>query len=84
VEAPEVVPVKPIEPVKPAEKVAKTKFPRFDQVIQEGGYAKRVIWLEVSKDKWKRFDSERDASAYSPEPEAPKADGDKDSPKASQ
>lgn len=42
------------------------KLPRFEQVIQEGGQTKRVIWLEISEEKWKRFDSEKDANEYKP------------------
>jgi hypothetical protein len=80
IEKPAVEPVRPVDPVKP---VVKTKYPRFDQVIQEGGYTKRVIWLEVAPDKWKRFDSERDAEAYQPPSNAP-TDGEKDSPKTGQ
>jgi Flp pilus assembly protein CpaB len=52
----------------------KKKFPRFEQVFQAGGRTVRVIWLEVAPDKWKRFESERDAENYKPEPEAPKGD----------
>jgi pilus assembly protein CpaB len=76
-------PVAPPPEVRPTERPVpvKTKFPRFEQIIQEGGYSKRIIWLEVTPNKWKRFDSERDAEAY--QPEAPKAE-DKDSPKTDQ
>jgi len=93
------VETKPADPVKPVEAEPKTqptpaavvekkKLPRFEQFFQEGGKAVKVIWLEVAPDKWKRFDSEKDADAYQPEPEAPKADGDKgeksEGPKADQ
>lgn len=61
-------PVEKPEVVKAPEKI---KLPRFDQVIQEGGKAKRVVWLEVAPSKWKRFDDEKEADAYVPE--APKA-----------
>lgn len=59
------------------------KLPRFEQVIQEGGHARKVIWVEVAKDKWKRFDTEKDADEYKPDADGPKADAPKgDSPKA--
>jgi len=51
----------------------KVKFPRHETTIVEGGRAKRIIWLEVAPSKWKRFDSEKEADAYQPEPET-KAD----------
>jgi hypothetical protein len=54
----------------PAERA---RFPRFEQVIQEGGRTRTIIWLEVAPEKWKRFDSEKDVDEYRPEPEAPKA-----------
>jgi pilus assembly protein CpaB len=66
-------PVSPPPEAKPA-LAAKIKLPRFDQVIQEGGQAKRVIWLEVGPDKWKRFDSEKEASEYKPDADAHKAE----------
>ena len=51
------------------------KLPRFEQVIQEGGKAKRVIWVEIGEDKWKSFDTEKDAEEYKPTSDAPKAGG---------
>jgi len=65
--------------------VEKKKFPRFDTIIQEGGTSKRIIWLEIAPDKWKRFDSEKDADDYKPEADAHKADAEKtESPKVDQ
>lgn len=65
--------------------VEKKKLPRFEQVIQEAGMAKRVIWLEIAPEKWKRFDSDKDADGYKPEADAPKADAEKsESPKVDQ
>jgi len=72
--APPVGPVAPPPETKPA--VVTEKKPRarrFEQVIQSGGTAHRVVWVEVAPDKWKRFDSEREANEYKPE-EAPKAE----------
>lgn len=42
------------------------KFNRFETVIQEAGQAKRIIWLEIGPDKWKRFDTEKEAADYKP------------------
>ena len=68
----------PVGPVAPPPGTAvtekKPRLPRFEQVIQAGGGAQRVIWLEVTPGKWKRFDSEREANDYKPEPDAPKAE----------
>jgi hypothetical protein len=38
-------------------------FERFEQVIVEGGFSKRIIWLLVDG-KWKRFDSEREVDDF--------------------
>lgn len=62
----------------------KTKLPRFEQVIQAGGQAHRVIWLEVAPSKWKRFDTEKEANDYKPELDAPKADDKPDGNKTEQ
>lgn len=79
---------KPADPAAPPPAppvvVEKKKFPRFEQVIQGGGQARKVIWLEVAPDQWKRFDSEKDADAYQPEAEAPKADDPADDSKTEQ
>jgi len=76
-------PVAPPPDAKPTTVKAKPKFPRFEQVIQAGGGAQRIIWLEVAPSKWKRFDSEREANEYRPEADAPKAE-DKDGTKTEQ
>jgi len=70
---PTVVPPTNVTPT-PAVISEKKHFPRFETTIVEGGRAKRIIWLEVGPSKWKRFDSEREADAYQPEPESGKAD----------
>lgn len=50
------------------------KLPRYEQVIQEGGRVFKVIWVEVAPTKWKRFDTEKEADDFKPEPPAaPKA-----------
>jgi Flp pilus assembly protein CpaB len=82
-------PVGPVAPPptavpQPITGVAKHKFPKLEQVIQAGGQAHRVYWLEIAPGKWKRFDTEREASEYKPEPDAPKADDKPDAPKAEQ
>jgi hypothetical protein len=56
--------VKVVEPV---------KLPRFEQVIQEGGRTRRLVWLETAPGKWKQFESAKAADEYIPEPPA-KAD----------
>jgi Flp pilus assembly protein CpaB len=58
------------------------RFPRYEQVIVEGGRIVRVIWMEIAPNKWKRFDSLREADEYKPEPAAPKPDESKPEPKA--
>jgi Flp pilus assembly protein CpaB len=63
---------------------AKHRFPKLEQVFQAGGQAYRVYWLEIAPGKWKRFDTEREANEYKPEPDAPKADEKSDSGKAEQ
>ncbi|HKB01090.1 MAG TPA: Flp pilus assembly protein CpaB [Gemmataceae bacterium] len=78
IKTPPVAPPKDVVPT-PAVISEKKRFPRFETTIVEGGRAKRVIWLEVAPGKWKRFDSEREADAYQPEPESGKPD-DKASP----
>ena len=67
---------KPVGPAAPTPDVtvAKIKLPRFDQVIQAGGTAKTIIWLEVAPSKWKRFESEKEAAEYKPDADAPKAE----------
>jgi hypothetical protein len=66
-------PVAPPPDVKPT--VAKRpKYPRLEQWFQAGGTAHKVIWLEVAPDKWKRFDSDKEANEYNPEPDGPKGD----------
>jgi hypothetical protein len=70
---PAVAPPKDV-PTAPAVITDKKRFPRFETTIVEGGRAKRVIWLEVAPSKWKRFDSDREADAYQPEPESGKPD----------
>jgi pilus assembly protein CpaB len=78
-------PVQPTVPQAVPAVVEKKKLPRFEQVIQEAGKAKRVIWLEIGPEKWKQFNSEKEADDYKPEADAPKADADKtDSPKVDQ
>ena len=69
-------PVAPVGPAAPppvptSVKEHNRRLPRFEQTISEGGRIKRVIWMKVSADpdKWKRFDSEREADEYRPEPE---------------
>ena len=75
VEKPQPVgPVAPPPEAKPAVVKAKPKYPRFEQVFQAGGSARRVIWLEVAPEKWKRFDSEKEANEYNPDADAPKGD----------
>lgn len=69
-------------PVVPPEK--KIKLPRFEQILQGGGGTTRVIWLEVTPGKWKRFDSEKDANEYKPEADAHKADDKPDGTKTEQ
>jgi hypothetical protein len=66
---PKVAPPTDVVPT-PAVITDKKRFPRFETTIVEAGRAKRVIWLEVAPGKWKRFDSEREADAYQPEPES--------------
>ena len=60
---------------RPVETVKRPKLPRFEQVIQEGGQARRVIWMEVAPKKWKRFDDEQSADEYDPEAAAPTKKG---------
>jgi pilus assembly protein CpaB len=63
-------PAGPVAPPPEAKTVtvkAKPRFPRFEQWIQGGGTARKVIWLEVAPDKWKRFDSEKEANDYNPD-----------------
>jgi len=67
-------PVAPPPEAKPATVKAKPKFPRFEQVFQAGGTVHRVIWMEVAPEKWKRFDSEKEASDYNPDADASKED----------
>jgi len=69
-----VVTTGPVAPPPPAPdlKALNRKLPRFEQTIQEGGRSKRVIWMEVSPGKWKRFDSEREADEYKHDPEPAK------------
>src|SRR5262245_31781644 len=67
-------PVTPVGPAAPppvpsSVKEHNRRLPRFEQTISEGGRFKRVIWMEVTPGKWKRFDSEREADEYKPEPE---------------
>jgi pilus assembly protein CpaB len=78
-------PAKPDKAEKP-EVAKKDKLPRFEQVIQEGGQTKKVIWLEVAPEKWKQFNSEKEADAFQLDDDGPKADEkDKaDGPKADQ
>jgi len=65
--------------------VEKKKLPRFEQVIQQAGMAKRVIYLEIAPEVWKKFDSEKEADDYKPEADAPKAEAEKtESPKTEQ
>jgi len=59
--------VKAVEPV---------KLPRFESVIQEGGVARRLVWLETAPGKWRRFESAKAADEYIPDAPA-KADGTK-------
>lgn len=61
---PEVVVEKKPEPKKVEPVVEKKVYPRHEQVIQEGGSTRRIIWLEVAPEQWKRFESEKDADAY--------------------
>lgn len=51
----------------------KPTFPRFEQSFVANGVSRTVIWLEVAPEKWKRFDDEKAAADYRPEP-ASKAD----------
>lgn len=56
----------------PAPKVVeapKPKLPRFEQTVTEAGLAKKVIWVEISPGKFKRFDDEKAADAYRPDAE---------------
>jgi pilus assembly protein CpaB len=68
-------PVAPVGPAAPppvptAIKEHNRRLPRFEQTISEGGRFKRVIWMKIGEpDKWKRFESEREADEYRPEPE---------------
>jgi Flp pilus assembly protein CpaB len=71
--APPVGPVAPPPEAKVTVK-AKPRFPRFEQVFQAAGTAHRVIWLEVAPNKWKRFDSEKEANEYNPDADAPKGE----------
>lgn len=42
------------------------KYPRYEQIIQAGGKATKVIWMEVAPGNWKPFDSDKEADAYQP------------------
>lgn len=65
---PEVVPgEKPVQPKVEIVMPPKPKLPRFEQVHQAGGQTKRVVYLEVAKDRWKRFESDKEADDYVPE-----------------
>jgi len=71
VEAPPAAgPAAPPESVKPTPIVKRPKLPQFEQVIQEGGTAKRVIWVEVAPSKWKRFDTQKDVDEFKPDDDA--------------
>lgn len=85
VEAPEPKgPIAPPTDARPAV-ATKIKLPRFDQVIQAGGTARTVIWLEVAPSRWKRFDSEKEAAEFKPEPPAtPKGEDTSDASKSEQ
>jgi pilus assembly protein CpaB len=84
-EKPAVLPVAPVEPVKPTAIEKKIRLPRFEQVIQEGGATRKVIWMEVAPTKWKRFETEKDAEEFKPEvADARKADEKPDASKADQ
>jgi len=67
-------PVAPPPTAKTVVASKKIKLPRFEQVIQAGGGAQKVIWLEVAPGQWKRFDSEREAEEFKPDADAPKGD----------
>jgi Flp pilus assembly protein CpaB len=79
-------PATPEPKTRPEAAPEKKKLPRFEQVIQEGGETKKVIWMEVAPTKWKRFDSEKDADAFNPDADEKKAEDkdDKAGPKADQ
>lgn len=60
-------PVAPPPEAKPVTVKAKPRFPRLEQWFQSGGTARKVIWLEVAPDKWKRFESDKEANDYNPD-----------------
>jgi pilus assembly protein CpaB len=69
---------KPVDPTvtpaptpKPATLVTeKKKYPRYDQVIYQGGRTERWVWMNVAPDsasgKWKRFADDKEADEYKP------------------
>ena len=68
---------KPVEvkgPDKTPVVVEKPKYPRYETIIQSGGATHRVTWMEVSPNKWKRFDTAKAADEYKPETESPKSE----------
>ena len=84
---------KPVEPTvtptptpKPATLVTteKKKFPRYDQVIYQGGKTERWVWMNVAPEteqgKWKRFATDKEADEYKPASSDSKDDA-KESPK---
>ncbi len=64
VPTPAVTPTPTKDPVVSAPPRVEKEFRRFDTTIVENGFSKRIIWLEVTPGKWKRFDSEREVDAY--------------------
>ncbi len=86
VEAKKPAPVKHVTPDPTPTVVAevKPKLPSFEQVIQEGGRAHKVIWMEIAPKKWKRFETQSEADDYQPEsPAPPKSDKSKPKGKGS-
>ena len=77
--------VKPTLPPVTVVKVEKKKFPRFDQVIYQGGRTERWVWMNVAPEngpeKWKRFATDKEADEYKPGSSDSKDDT-KESPKA--
>jgi pilus assembly protein CpaB len=83
---------KPVDPTvtpaptpKPATLVTeKKKYPRYDQVIYQGGRTERWVWMNVAPEteqgKWKRFANDKEADEYKPRSSDFKDDA-KESPK---
>ena len=55
------------------------KMRQFEQVFQQGSKATRVLWFEVAPEKWKQFESEKDADKYKADNAAPEKVNEKSS-----